>query len=398
VGALLVAGCLPTAALAQERNTLTGDWGGLRTQMAQGGVTIRGDVTGFANGLIGGTGDKVWDAFGRYDVLADIDFGKAGLIKGLGVHVHGEGRFGKGQTNFGGQIFPANTGAVIPLGGEAFAASSLYLTQSVGNRTVVMLGKINAVDLLAADPVLGGWGTQRFQNIAFVAPPSGVVPPTIMGGIIVHKGTPITLTMMVFDPNDRTRDYLPGDLFKSGVNVTVGGTWTGKLAGRATSVGLSSTVSTKRGLNLEDILVPPGFETDSVKGSYNISLQFTHRLIESRQVDGKGLDLVIKGATADGNPNIVESSLVVALAGHGLIPGRPADSFGVGAFSYNFSNALQSTVNPLADFKDEQGVEAWYSFAVTRFSRLSASIQVINPADGSRPIVAIGGARLSIGL
>ena len=75
---------------------LTGDWGGARTGFAQAGVALRGDVTGFAMGQLAGDGDKVWDAYGRYDAFVDMDFGKMGLVKGLGFHVHAEGRFAQG--------------------------------------------------------------------------------------------------------------------------------------------------------------------------------------------------------------------------------------------------------------------------------------------------------------
>ena len=392
---LLIAGaiCLSAPAAAQG---LTGDWGGARTSLAESGVVLRGDVTGFAQGQLAGTGDKVWDASGRYDAFADLDFGKMGLVKGLGFHVHGEGRFGKGQSNFGFQLWPSNVGATLPLGGESFAATSLYVTQMLGKRTILMLGKINAVDLLASDPVFGGWGTQRFQNIAFVAPPSGVVPPTIMGGVLVHKSAPISLTLMVFDPEDRTRDYVPGDLFKTGVNISVGGTWAGKMAGRATTIGVTSTVTTKRGADLGDFLAPPGLETDDLKGSYNIALQITHRLADSSLVKGKGLDLAMKVATADGNPNIIRSSFILGLAGHGMVNGRPNDSFGVGGFIYDFSNALQDSIDPLVNFHDEQGLEAWYSLAITPWLKLSADAQYVNVARGDADPAFIAGLRANL--
>lgn len=375
---------------------LTGDWGGARTSLAQDGVALRGDVTGYVQGLVTGDGPKAWDASGRYDVFADLDFGKMGLVKGLGFHFHGEGRFGNPRPAFGGQLWPSNVGATLPLGGDSFAATSLYFTQTIGKRTVLMLGKINAVDLLAGDPVFGGWGTQRFMLFPFVAPPSGVVPPTIMGGVLVHKGTPISLTLMVFDPEDRTRDYFPGDLFETGVNISVGGTWDGTIAGRKSSIGVTSTISTKRGTNLEDVLLPPGLVTDDVKGSYNIALQVTHRLAESSQVKGKGLDAVIKVATADGNPNPIQSSLVVAIAGHGMIPGRPNDSFGVGGFMYDMSNALQDSLSPVIDFNDEQGIEAWYSLGLTPWFRITADMQFVNPASGDRDPAVIGGLRANL--
>jgi porin len=396
-GALLfLAGFGPAAAQSAGNQGLTGDWGGARSDLAASGVSLRGDVTGFAQGQIAGTGDKVWDASGRYDAFVDLDFGKMGLIKGLGFHVHGEGRFGDGQSNFGFQLWPANAGVALPLGGESFAATSLYFTQSFDKRTVLMFGKINAVDLLAGDPVFGGWGTQRFTHFVLVAPPSGVVPATIMGGVLVHKGDPISLTVMVFDPEDRTRDYFPGDLFKTGVNISVGATWGGTIAGRASSIGVTSTVSTKRGADLEDILAPPGLITDDIKGSYNIALQFTHRLVESSQVAGRGLDLAIKVATADGNPNLIRRSLVIGLAGHGLVPGRPNDSFGIGGFAYGFSDSLQDAVDPLVTFTDEQGIDAWYSFALTPWFKLTADAQVINPARGTADIAVITGLRANL--
>jgi porin len=388
---LCLAGLGPAAAQG-----LTGDWGGARTKLADNGVAVRADMTGFLQGQVAGTGDKVWDGFGRYDIFTDLDFGKMGLVDGLGFHVHAEGRFGEAQSNFGFQLWPANAGAALPLFGPDIAATSLYFTKSLGSRTVLMAGKINAVDLLAGDPVFGGWGTQRFMSFPLVAPPSGVVPPTIMGLVAVHKGTPVTLTVMVFDPEDRTRDYFPGDLFASGVNISVGGTWSGTMAGRATTLGLTSTMSTKRGVDFEDILGPPGIVTDDLKGSYNIALQFTHRLAESRTVKGKGLDMVVKVATADGNPNPISSSFIIGMAGHGMIPARPRDSFGVGAFFYNFSDSLQEVANPVVDFRDEQGFEAWYSLGLTPWLKLSGDVQVVNPARTSADVAVITGIRANL--
>jgi hypothetical protein len=63
-----------------------------------------------------------------------------------------------------------------------------YLSQRFGEATRVMLGKINAIDLLSSHPFFGGWGTERFWHLAFVVPPSGVVPPVIMGGGHTSRG------------------------------------------------------------------------------------------------------------------------------------------------------------------------------------------------------------------
>lgn len=390
---------LATPVLAAGENTLTGNWGGARDSLAAAGVSLKGDVTGFAMGAIAGDdGDRPWDGAGRADAFIDFDFGKMGFWPGGGFKSHGEIRFASPRSNFAGQLWPGNVGAALPISGaDRFEATSLYFTQAIGKRSVLMLGKINAIDLLAGDPFFGGWGTQRFMNLVFNAPPSGVVPATIMGGVFVHQGKPINLTVMVFDPEDRTGDYFPGDLFKTGVNVSVGATWAGKLAGRTTSIGVTSTVSTKRGLDFGDILLPPELGGGSTrKGSYNIAVSVSHLLIESAARPGQGLTISAKAGLGDGNPNVVQKSLIVGLAGHGLIASRPHDSFGVGGFFYNFSNVLQSTIEPLADFNDEAGMEAWYSFAVTPWLKLTADVQLIDPARGDRPTALIGGVRTNI--
>jgi porin len=68
-----------------------------------------------------------------------------------------------------------------------------------------------------------------------------------------------------------------------------------------------------------------------------------------------------------------------------MFANRPYDSFGIGVFHYNFSDVLQDTIEPLAKFRDETGVELWYSMAATPWAKLTADAQVVNPARGDRP-------------
>lgn len=391
---LLLAG---TPAFAAGEGTLTGDWGGARTSLAASGITLRADVTGYAQGVVTGAPNRTWDGSGRTDMFLDVDSGKLGLWSGTGLHTHGEIRFAEPRSNFGGQLWPSNTGAALPLtGANRFEATSVYLSQKIDMRTTLLVGKINAVDLLAGDPFFGGWGTQRFMNLAFVAPPSGVVPPTIMGAVLLHRSTPVTLTVMVFDPQDRTGDYWVDGLFANGVNLSVGATWGGQIAGRPSSIGVTSTVTTKRGQDLEDILLPPDLASSTRKGSYNIALQASHLLVESATAKGKGLGIYAKAAIADGNPNVIRASFAAGLAGHALIASRPRDSFGVGIFYYKFSDILQDTVQPLARFRDESGIEAWYSIAATRWMKVTADAQAISPARGDRPTSVILGIRSNV--
>jgi porin len=383
---LALALAIASPALAAGDDMLTGDWGGARTRIAASGITLRADATGYAQGVVAGAPDRGWDGSGRADMFADVDSGGLGLWAGTGFHAHGEIRFAQPRSNFGGQLLSSNTGALLPVTGDGrFEASSLYLSQRIDPRTSLLIGKINVVDLLARDPFFGGWGTQRFMNLVFVAPPSGVVPPVIMGAMLVHRGTPITLSVMVFDPNDRTGDYWVDGLFADGVNISVGATWAGSIDSRATSIGVTSTISTKAGQDLGDVLLPPGLESSTRKGSYNIALQASHVLADSPTGIGQGLSVTLRAAIADGNPNVIEQSVTAGIAAHGMIASRPRDSFAIGAFYYKFSNVLQDTLAPLAQFTDERGIEAWYSLAIAPWFRLTGDAQLISPARGKQP-------------
>jgi porin len=381
-----------------QRSQLTGDWGGVRSKLQKKGVTFNFEWTQFYQGLAAGTGSKTFDYGGRLDALIDLDTGKLGLWKGGGLHTHLEYRYGYLPAFRGGALWPVNTGEILPLGSkDTVVASSLYLSHQFGDRTSLLIGKINVVDLLAGDLFFGGWGNRRFMNVAFVAPPSGVLPPVIFGAIVNVKIKPVTLTFMVFDPNDKTNKYWPDDLFRDGVNFSAGATYVGAIAGRPTTYSLSATYSTKDVTDLSDVLLPlVGAETTSKDGSYSIAFQFSHLLHQNPANPREGWGIFLKAAIADGNPNPIQNSLQVGLGGKGLFRGREQDGFGIGYYYYNFSNVLENTLEPILNLDDEQGVEIFYSYAVTPWFFLTSDLQYISPASGDNQDAFVVGLRTSI--
>lgn len=387
----------PAPAADPFADRLTGDWGGARSSLLAHGISFDLESTHFYQGLFGGSGNQDFDYGGRVDAFLNLDTGKLGLWEGGGIRTHVEYRYGDLAGSRGGALWPVNSGSVLPLGVEdELVATSIYLTQKLGDSASLMLGKINAVDLLANDAFFGGWGTTRFSNLAFVAPPSGVLMPVIYGGILSLKTAPITWTLMVYDPADRTKDYWPEDLFDTGVNYALSATYVGKLAGRTTIYTLSGTYSTKDGANLSELLLPADLKTGTKDGAYNVSFQFSHFLKEYSERPGDGWGFFIKGALADGNPNPIQSSIVGGIGGKGLIPARKDDSFGVGYFYYNFSDDLQSALSPLVKLKDEQGLEVFYNVAVTPWFHITADLQVIDPARSGSETAVVGGLRANI--
>lgn len=363
----------------RTRPRLTGDWWGARTWLTDHGVTLELDYTAFYQGLVSGTRERDSGYGGKVDAFFNLDSGKMGLWEGSGLRTHIEYRHGDARSNIGNTLFATNTALLWPVDApEEVVATSIFLTQKLGQRIDLLVGKFNPIDFLAADPFFGGWGTRRFMNLIFVAPPSGLIPPVFMGAVTNVRTKHVSWTVMVFDPNDRTTEYFPGDLFADGVNVSASATHAAKVAGRKTTYSVTFNFSTAEGVDYSTL--PPGIETTDAKGAYNVAFQFTHNLQESAEAPEVNWGLYAKAAIADGNPNYVKASVVAGVGGRALFLGRPQDAFGLGGFYYDLSDELEDSLDPLADFGDEAAIEAFYSWSVVPWLGVSGDIQYVDPA------------------
>jgi porin len=352
-----------------------------RAWLADHGVSVDIRYTAFYQGLASGTGDKDYSFGDKLDAFINLDSSQFGLREGGGFRSHFEYSRDNAPTNLGGAIFAVNTALYWPTDTpNELVATSLYFTQKVGDKSSVALGKFNPVDLLAADPFYGGWGIDRFMNLILAAPPSGLIPVVFMGAVASIRSEPVNWTIMVFDPNDRTNDYLPGDLFDDGVNISVSAAHNTTVAGRKTTYALSGLYSTAEGTDYSSIGAVEGTSTKS--GSWNINFEFKHNLQESAEQPNAAWGFYLKAAIADGNPNYIERSLIVGIGGKALFLGRPQDSFGVGAYLYNLSDTLQDSLHPLVNFQDEAAIEVFYSWWIKPWLQLGADIQYIHPAQG----------------
>jgi len=360
------------------------------------GITPQLEFPGFVQGKVSGDGDESVRFTGRADLFVDFSSQGLGLWEGTVLRTHTELRYN--DTNalgVGGALWPQNVAAALPLTGQGIELTSLHIAQRLGPKTNLLIGKINALDLLEGDPFFGGRGIKRFQNFTFVALPSGVVPPVLMGGILLPQAGDIGITVMVYDPEDRTGDYWIDGLFETGVNASVSLGWNGDWGGRATSLTFTAAGSTKTGADFEDILAPPGLEGGTKKGSFNIAVQFGHDLMGSIKAPTH-LGVYFKSAIADGNPNLIQASFIGGLAGHGLFEGRSRDRFGLGVYYYNFSDVLQDATDPLGEFNDEAGLEAYYALAIGGNVDFTLNAQAIDPARGDFGVATILGARLGL--
>ncbi|MCS5699109.1 nucleotidyltransferase domain-containing protein [Cyanobium sp. FGCU-52] len=190
-----------------NRATFSGDAWGARSFLAENGVNFRLWATGSYQGQWAGDSgtttptDGPGTPFlsgGRLDALIDLDTTRLGLWRGGGFHAHLELEGCQVPGFRGGALWPVNTGAILPLAApEQLEAASLYYSQRWGG-TSLLLGKINVIDLLAADPFFGGWGTPR-TNVG-IPDPQWLGPVKMKARLMKRIHTPIMSSSIAANP------------------------------------------------------------------------------------------------------------------------------------------------------------------------------------------------------
>lgn len=379
-----------------ERDTLTGDWGGVRPWLKEHGITLKPRLTLFSQGMTSGDDYENFEYGGKADFLLNADLSKLGLWKGFSLTVHAEQNFGHGVNGRGGTIAPVNTALYFPgmEGADRFDLSSVYLGQTFGDSVSLVFGKINIIDVAAARPFAGGAGIDSFWNIVFTAPPSGTVPPYLFGALLSVRTKPATFGFWVYDPNDVSNmsgfehPFADGVTFRGTVEFPVA------IAGRSGHQGFVALYSTKDGTNLErdnDDTLIPGFPTGSgIKNTrYYFAYTFDQYLYQSERNPKEGFGLFGQFGISDGNPNRLYWSGHVGVGGAGLIPGRSLDNWGLGYYYAAPSTDLKSALDRLM-IRDEQGWEIFYNFAVTPWLTLGADLQIVNPSLADHTAVFSG--------
>jgi len=126
-----------------ERDTLTGDWGGLRSRLADQGVSLSATEIAETLGNVSG-GQRQTDVFeGRLEMDLDLDLEKLGGWHGGTIHISGWQSHGRGLSVNGlGNNILGDSGIEATRGTRLFDA---YFQQSfLGDTTSVRIGQLGA--------------------------------------------------------------------------------------------------------------------------------------------------------------------------------------------------------------------------------------------------------------
>src|ERR1700756_598839 len=403
----------------RNRTQLSGDWGGLRTDLARHGFFFDLYSTSAYQDVASG-GVKTGSAFIQNTQLSiNMDSGRAGLWPGGVFHITMEARNGSSSaqdTFTAGSTVPQYTGLAFP--GPFFVHDVLpteyFLFQSLTPTFSVILGKVNV--LTHADQTLFGNSYKYdFANLNFNKNPMALnfYNTTSWAGLGVWTPSKwLTASAGVYDPNSQANNLATNafnrvNIYGIGIfSYKIGNlpsqtwaqaNWTNKPKidltspfGQLSPLEVPQAVGVLLGTPSTQAL-PINYKSKSWVTIGNFSQYLfvkdhpkaiAEKLGSGQTLRGIGLFGRIGYAPEETNPITRDAS--VALFANGLSDHRPNDSFGLGIYHNGISQPLKNDFKQLtgaaATVKNENGLEVFYDFAITPALRLIPSYQHIwNP-------------------
>ena len=344
-------GLLPVPDYSGEigaRTTVTGDWGGVRQEWADRGVTIGFDWYQVYQDIVNGGIDEGGENATNLDYRLNLDLMRMGLVPGALVTVRGQSRFGNTVNGNSGLLLPVNMYSSFPLGDDEdadvnFAITELNWLQFLSDEFALLAGKITTTG--TSNEFMGGEGRTQFMNfqLSFSATLAQLAPYSTLAASAVWMPSPkfaLTTTLMNYEDASTTSGF---------DDIGDGATWA-TTADYRTDVGQlpgGGAISFYYGFDTDFVKVgsfsiePDGsLSVDTTSSSWAISWNGWQYLFvegDSRAVDPgngrqdlQGVGLFAQIGISDKDTNPMHFSVAAGVSGRGSIPRRDDDTWGAG--------------------------------------------------------------------
>jgi porin len=374
------------ASPAPDRSTVTNDWFGHGPAWRDAGVDLRLEWSQFYQGMTEGEGDKSWQYGGHVDALMRLDASKFTSWDSFSFTAQVYSNYGESVNGFGGTLFPLNSALFFPdvQGDDDTAIVALNGTRDVGELWSVSFGRFNNIDAIRYRPVFGGGGVDTFWNLNPAVTSSGLVPAGINAAFATVQTSPVSYSIMVYDPVDAYSKSLFKELFENGTGLNGSATLKTSVGGKTGYYGISASYSTASNPNLGDIVIDTDLGSainDNVSdksGAWAVALTMQQFVFQDPDDPAKGWGVFGAITTSDGNPTPLEHSFLVGFGGSSPFPNRPLDRFGLSYSRFGMSETLKSDIEPL--LADEWLIEGFYNFGFSPWFRVTVNVQWVQPA------------------
>ena len=379
-----------------HRSTLTGDWFGIRNDLAAKGITFDMNLTQVYQGILDGGKDKAWKYGGRGNFTINVDTQKLGLWPGGFFTVEVEGNFTNTVNALTGALMPVNSSQLYPtpsaVKNNNLNVPNVSFMQFFSHYAGVVIGKLATLTDTSGDmnEFAHGKGDIQFMNLAFNINPvvSLIVPYSTLGGgfIILPTKDPneAIINFMVLQTNGKASVEGFDDLHSNQLTFATEGRVRTNFFGLTGHQLMGFAYSNKTFTSLDQSLrfILENRSIEKQKGSWAFYYNFDQYLYEPEKGSGQGIGIFGRFGVSDGNPNPMHFFFSFGVGGKGIIPGRPRDRYGIGFYYMDVNNPKFTGPITTRDFlRDEYGFEAFYNFAITPWLQLTPDIQVVRPAQ-----------------
>jgi len=389
------------------RPALTGDWGGLRTKMAEKGITLSVDNTTTYQSVLDGGRDEDDEFGGSLDYEIHLDFQKMGLWPGAFVRLFAETQYGDFVNSDTGAALATNTDGLFPLADEdKTTLTSVIFYQFLSEWFGIFLGKIDTLDG-DTNEFAGARGKDQFLNMNFVFNPVTLrtSPYSALGGgflVVLPKDRGL-FSVAVLDANGQPDVVGFDDAFDDGtvfsgelrLNTKLFGLPGHQLFGATWSSKDFTLLDQDVRLLLLELITTGEITLDKKDESWSFYYNFDQYLYTEKADPEQGVGLFGRFGMADAETSPIETFYSIGIGGKGIIPGRDRDTFGIGYFYVGLSDDLP---NPFNILDDSQGWELFYNIEVTPWLHITPDFQIIDPSLERVDTAYIAGVRVKIDL
>jgi len=393
---------------------LTGDWGGMRTDLASKGIQFNLSFTQTFQAIVDGGRDETEKYGGKFETYTSLDLDRMGLMRGALVTMRTESRYGDSVNGAAGTILPVNDVMYFPLTDELdedilVALTELRYTQFLSPEFGVFLGKFTT---LGGDfnEFAAGRGDTQFMSHGFLsASVTALMNPysTLGAGVMWMPTNRIAVTSSIYQSTDSSTTT-------GFSNFDDGWTWTtaarfqyqfgdlpgGVMGSFAYAFDNSFINFNRQFINGDGSLSVP-ISSDTWCAYFN-AWQYLHVEepsdkpidVMNGRIDRQGIGLFARAAIADKDTNPIEWIVSGGIGGKGVIPGRDHDTFGIG-YSYNKLREARFVTGNIIDTTGSR-FEAYYNLAITPAAELTFDVQVADSILSSVDPAVILGARLRL--
>lgn len=370
-----------------ERSTLSGDWNGVRQNLAENGFQADLKVVTTYQNMFDGGIDRDDGFVSTQDLHIQLDTGKADLWAGGLLKLRVKSRFGDALEDVG-AFSPSNTDALFPndldhINQDTIGITELVYTQFLSPQFGIFAGLINTTEgdtnALAGNPS----STSQFMNTSFLLSMGEfrTIPNSTLGAGLIFIPTDWLMGTFVILDSEESATENP---FSTSKGSTLSTEWKAKyeiggLPGAQTFGFLYAfdnefveTDQDPRGS------FPSGLISGRSIDKSSDSWAFYHNAHQYIQYeDGRGWGIFTRFGIAERDTNPIDWSVAVGISGKGLLDIRPNDTFG---FGYYHLQLTETQLFKALDMNDENGFEVWYNAELTPWFHLTADFQIIDTA------------------